>query len=218
MGDQSRYEALRGPVRMTSLCVFTAGQDLKLIRASAQRVGIDLQTFDGTWKTFVDIKLRRAIGFLQTRTEQVAMWVDGHDSLILKGAGEIERRFFAEFKSPVVVSAEANCFPDANVADLYPPVVSGLPRYICAGGFIGFRKPLIETLEVILKQAKSDDDQREWTRAFLDGKVNIELDYQRRLYSSAGDGPLALTSDACVMHWNGKIEGRDQFWERTCTS
>lgn len=195
---------------MSDLCVFTAGNDLALARQSCERVGIRLQEFDGKWSTFSDIKLVRARAFLETRAEEYAMWIDGHDSLVLEGEDEILRRFRA-LRFPVVVSAEQNCFPDPELAEQYP--VARDPRYICAGGWIGRRTSLIDVLRRISLHDSTDHDQRAWTKAFLAGVLpEVQIDYGRKIYASVGDGDEALTSGACVMHWNGRVPGREEFW------
>lgn len=197
---------------MSDLCVFTAGTDLDLLRDSCTRVGISLQEFDGTWSSFTQIKLVRAAEFLRTRSEPYAMWIDGHDSLILRPEQEILKRFHSFFGA-VVVSAEANCWPHPEWAEKFPPAPPGCPRFLNAGGWIGYTPVLIDMLDWRVKYAKSDNDQEVWQREFLTGALlDRTLDYRRRIFASIADGPEALGSDSCVKHWNGKIPGRGEYW------
>lgn len=202
---------------MSPLCVFTAGNDLALLRASCERVGITLHEFDGTWTTFLDIKVRRARKFLEGRTEEFAMWMDGHDSLVLKPERVILARALCNFATPVVVAAESNCFPDADAAERYPLIDEKLPRFLNAGGWIGARLALIETLKYIEDTARTDDDQREWTRAYLERGLPIGLDHRRHVFACVGDGVGAMDADPCTAHWNGRIGGRQEYWEALCT-
>ena len=198
---------------MSELCVFTAGQDLALARASCERVGIRLQEFDGKWSTFSEIKLVRARKFLETRGEKFAMWIDGHDSLLLQDEETILRRYHA-IGRPVVVSAERSCHPDPERAESYPVAPTGWPRFLNAGGWIGRTEDLISVLDRVRRADPVDHDQRAWTTALLAGILpEVTLDYARRIFACVGDGPGIMSADTCVMHWNGGVAGRDRYWK-----
>lgn len=198
---------------MPNLCVFTTGTDYSLLRQSAESVMITLQTYDCHWVGYVTVKLREAVKFLQGVQEEYIMWVDAHDTLILKPEDEILARYHA-LGSPVVIAAEATCWPDADLSAKYPQAPS--PRFLNAGGYIGNRHQLLTVLHTVLQNNPpgNEDDQRAWTSTFLAGMLpDVQIDHARRLFSCVGDGESALAADTCVMHWNGKLPGRQEYWE-----
>jgi hypothetical protein len=196
---------------MSDLLVFTTGADgkLDLTRESCAAVGITLRTFPAPWVGYVTTKLRPAIPFLQSRREPFAMWIDGHDSLVLQPEHEIMRRYTARGAS-ILFSAERDCWPDKDLANMYPEAPD--PKYLNAGGFIGLREDLIAAMLNTLAFPNTEDDQRSWVLTYLMGKADIKLDHGRRVFASLGDGDASRDCDSCVKHWNGKVPGREEFW------
>lgn len=199
---------------MSDLCVFTTGTDLDLLRQSCVDVGIALQTYEvHPHKGYTSTKIDGAIKFLKSRTEPYVMWVDGHDSLVLKPESDIFDRL-GECDNSCLISAEMTCWPDSDLAELYSLSFRCVPRYINAGGYIGPRSVIIQTLETILAGALTEDDQREWTRAYLAGLIpNVGIDHARLIFASIGDGEAALHADSCVKHWNGRVPGRQEYYD-----
>ena len=195
---------------MSGLLVFSANPDALLLE-SGRRVGIDIVSYTpNPWKDYVNGKLRCGAGFLRGRTEPFAMWLDGYDSLILKSEAEI----LARLSAPVLISAERNCFPDPERAAEFPDTGT-LPRFPCAGGYIGRREELIAAMEIVLSMATTGDDQRAWTAAYLAGAVpGLAIDHERRIFHSMGDGEPV--GDSCTVHFNGRIPGRDEWWRAYC--
>ena len=196
--------------RMPNLLVFSANADPQLIEPGA-RFGIEVRPYSPTpWKDYVNGKLRCGIEFLRTRAGPVATFLDGYDSLILKPEAEI----LARLSAPVLISAERNCFPDPERAAEFPDTGT-LPRFPCAGGYIGRREELIAAMETVLSMATTGDDQRAWTAAYLAGAVpGLAIDHERRIFHSMGDGEPV--GDSCTVHFNGRIPGRDEWWRAYC--
>lgn len=185
---------------MSDLCVFTANADPLLI-ASGVRVGIMVHSYPTLNHGFVTDKTRKGIAFLESRTEQFALWTDGTDSLILKSEDEIMSRF----SGGILIAAENNCWPDAGRYD---------PPFLNAGGYMGRREDLIAALKIVLPVAMDEDDQRAWTTAYISGLIpGLVIDTERRVFCSMADG---VEADSCVAHWNGRIPGRQDYWEETC--
>ncbi len=196
---------------MSGLLVFSANPD-PLLLESARRVGIEIASYAvDPWRDYVHGKLRLGVEFLRTRSESVAMWLDGFDSLILKPEVEILSRL----EATVLISAERNCFPDSERASEFPGTGS-LPRFLCAGGYIGKREELVAAMEIVLSMATGGDDQRAWTAVYLAGAVpGLAIDHERKIFQSMGDGDL--TGDTCALHFNGRTPGRDEWWRAYCS-
>ena len=198
---------------MSKLCVFTANATPLLIQ-SGERVGITVHSYSpNPWKDFVNGKIREGVKFLADRTEEFAMWVDGADTLMLQPEDEILARL-GVYGFNTVVSAEKTCWPDATLAERFPVGIKG-PQYINTGGYIGLRSHLMSTLHCLAQNANGHgDDQLIWTQCYLAGLLDgVQIDYARRLFSSIGDGDEALRADSCVYHWNGRVVGREEYWE-----
>jgi hypothetical protein len=175
------------------------------------------------WKGYVAGKLREGVKFLATRSEPFAMWVDSNDSLVLQPEDEIVARLsVAGF--PVMIAAEETCWPDASRSDDYYAKTKGLvymtgPRFINAGGFIGPIGDVMTAMNTALSCSTGEDDQRAWTTAYLAGLLpSVQIDHARRIFSCVGDGDSAVRSDSCVRHWNGRMGGRDKYWEDICAT
>lgn len=196
---------------MSDLCIFSANPD-PLVLSSVARLGIDVQSYSPEpWRGWVTGKLRAGVEFLRTVDAPVAMWIDGYDTLLLKSEAEILTRFAAA-DSPVVISAERNCWPDAARGDQFPDVGTK-PRFLNSGAYIGRTQNLIATMLIVIECAVDENDQRAWTTALLSGLIpGVQLDYERQLFSSEGDIDTFLV-DPCVRHWNGHVQGRAQFWQ-----
>lgn len=204
---------------MSRLMVFTVGSNLDLLLESCSRVMITPAVYDCKWTDYVTVKLRGALKFLSGQWDipEFLMWVDGDDSLILKPEEEILARV-QSFGGPVIISAESNCWPDADQADKYPkaPGHQG-PQYINAGGYIGPRNQVMSAMHRVVEMAEGGDDQRAWTKAYLSKQLpQVVIDHSRRLFSSIADGEDALRADSCVKHWNGRTEGREEYWRSIC--
>lgn len=198
---------------MSNLFVFTTGNDLDTLKASAASVMITVHAYDCKWSDYVQVKLREGIRFLlkEIRHQEYAMWVDGHDTLIVQPESEILARLHAA-GDPMIIAGEANCWPDSSLSDKYPAAPS--PRFLNAGGFIGPFGAVLTAMHTALSHAETGDDQRAWTTAYLAGALpTVQIDHARRIFSCIGDGAEAMAADTCVKHFNGKIPGRDDYWK-----
>ena len=59
----------------------------------------------------------------------------------------------------------------------------------------------------------TEDDQLAWTRSYLAGsQPYIQIDHSRSMFACMGDD-AKVPNDVCVRHWNGRVQGRQEFWE-----
>ena len=202
---------------MSNLLVFSTGSNVDLFVKSCQRLGITPELYDAKWTGYVTVKLREGVKFLTSRLrrEQYCMWVDSNDSLVVKPEDEILARLHAVGDS-ILISAEKNCWPDADLATKYPKleIPPHLPHFINAGGFIGPISTVLTAMHTAIAYATSEDDQRAWTAAYLAKAIpDLQIDYHRRLFSCVADGEDALKANTCVLHFNGRVGGRNEYYE-----
>lgn len=219
---------------MSNLCVFTTVESLAsaaLLRRSCQRVGIDLQLFGtGTWKGYADGKIRGALDFLRMRTEDVCMFVDGHDSFVLAGEEHI-LDVYNMFDESIVISCEKTCWPDTAVANRYKKLDTNSPfLYPNAGGWIGERKALCMALRELLPFSEKwpNDDQRCWHEFATDCKNSVQDDEQVSrdtecsiFQAMGGTGEMNETGRntitgnwPMVWHFNGRTPGREEWYTK----
>jgi len=155
--------------------------------------------------------LRRALSAIRGR--RVVIYLDAHDSLIVRPSGAILKAFEA-MNHPLVFSAEKNCWPDAWKAFLYPEADTPW-RFLNSGGFVGEAAVLREALRDLGSRIPSSlDDQRWWTNRLLADPESIRLDTRceifQTLWGSMGD--LALRKEIynrrtrtypSIVHGNG---------------
>ena len=202
-----------------SLLVYTAAYDgqhdqLDLLRHSCDRVGIDLHRYgSGGYPGWAIAKLDHGIEFLKSRTEDIAMWVDGFDSLVLHGQNEIVNRF-RELDATAVIAAERSCWPDPKLSSYFPPSLGN--EFPNAGGYIGYRDMLIQTLLMVRARTDGENDQEGWCRTFASGMRHVKIDNHSHIFQCM-NSPV-MNEDPCVRHWNGKSPGRDEFWAQLSRS
>ncbi len=205
--------------KMPDLLLFSSEPD-PLLLESAAHFGLMIQFYPSRpWGGYVSGKLKRGVEFLRSRNEEFAMWVDGHDSLILKPESEIMPLIPLD---GVLIEAERNCWPDTEMASRYPVSHGHTPRFLNSGGYCGRREILIEAMDLAISMATTEDDQRAWTAAYLDQYrlsyrgPRIMLDRDRRVFCSMGDGDCEAATSA-TRHWNGRVQGREEYWRARCS-
>ena len=199
------------------LCVFTSEYEgnapsLALLRESCYRAGVTLHTYgNGPWPGWLAGKTRDGIAFLQSLSGDFthAMWVDGFDSLVLAPASTIMATY-STITDGVIVAAEANCWPDSELSEEFPPTQG--KRFVNAGGYMGPIPLLIEEMQKVMGCCgASENDQAGWSVRYLEAWPRIQLDKDSWIWRSMSDPDDGRPS--CVRHWNGKIPGREEFWK-----
>lgn len=157
-----------------NLCILSACYEqpkrAALLVESCRQENMPLVLCGGGWWTgdFLEQKIRAARDKMLTVQYSHVLWTDGFDSFLVPGFGAQIQSVYenALFSPPLVLSAEKNCFPDPQKADLYPYTTSPW-KYVNAGGWLGERNYLIDVLTRMLELETTKDDQRIWTNWYL---------------------------------------------------
>lgn len=208
------------------LAIFTAGyadsgSGLYLMEESAIRHGHRIISYGGAvFPGWLDGKVRDALPFLRSVANDydLLMWVDGFDSLVLHEPTIVTNLWdmYDSYRQgcTVVVATERNCWPDSNLAKLYPEPAG---PYINAGGFVGPPQMLIRTMETLLEHSVDGNDQHSWHRAYVAGALpHVVLDSNKWIFACAADGLPEIRP--CVLHWNGNTPGREEYWKEFCAA
>lgn len=122
----------------------------------------------------------------------------------------------------VLFSAEANCWPDANVADLYPLSPTRY-RFLNAGAWLASTDAYVSFVERHGLLTGVTDDQGAYTTALLAG-ADVRLDYGCEVfhnrYNAQGDSEISdgiywvksTGASPLVVHGNGG-SGIECVWE-----
>ncbi|XP_017472673.1 PREDICTED: procollagen-lysine,2-oxoglutarate 5-dioxygenase 1 [Rhagoletis zephyria] len=168
---------LRSAKRIYDIEVNTLGMD-------EEWKGGDMNGLGGGYKIRL---LREAVKPFKDEKDAIILFTDSYDVVFTADLKEIYQKF-KEFGAKVLFSAEKFCWPDEKLASKYPPVSeANASPYLNSGAFIGYAPEVYSILsDAAIKD--DDDDQRYYTKIFLDTekrkKLGIQLDTQSRLFQN----------------------------------
>lgn len=171
-------------------------------------------------------KLRYMAEYLKTLPdEDLVLFVDGYDVIILDSGEEIVRRFF-DMKTPALISAVGNLFPPilSKHKDLYPKAPTSF-RFLNSGVYIGpveeIKKMIHGSLEF---SSVTSDDQGLMSLEFLKNLERRRLDYCSEIFLTLISLPKTTVdfengrirfvptgSLPCIAHGNGGDRSYDLY-------
>lgn len=163
----------------------TPGPGLDQLRASCHRadLGLTVLGLGNQWEGYGN-KWLWTLAYLKSQDlppDALMVFVDGYDVINTARPEELIAKF-RQFNACVVFSAEVNCYPDEALAAQYPPSPTRF-RYLNSGAAMGHVGDFIRIIERV-GFGVTDDDQRRFTRYFLDHPGEITLDHQSQLFAS----------------------------------
>lgn len=170
----------------------TVGTGFPEFLESCRRQGINpiLLGYGQQWRFNWTWKLDLVAEILPSLDADLVAVVDCFDSVFVRNSGVIINRFEA-FQHPFVCSTQLGVWPDPDVLALHPP--SPTPyRTLNAGAFMGSRVYLQKILEKFWTRSDKteNDDQRFWTRLYLENNDILKPDYKQEIFGSCGDTHL----------------------------
>lgn len=158
------------------------------------------------------------------------MFTDAEDTFVMGGSDEIEGKWRG-FGGGVLLSAEQGLYP-WGLESLWEGSVEKRPfslppwQYPNGGGWVGRREPLLELLDRIRTAGTGNEAQARWINAYCEG-WGPHLDHECEVFQTmSGDSGSNVTwqngrlvnmvkdSRPVVVHFNGKLGGIEQFWEK----
>ena len=128
------------------------------------------------------VKLREVADFLKRpylKPNDIILFTDAYDIAYFGTQQEILERFL-KFSYPIVFGCETECHPDPEKSIFYNKKDVEFP-YLNSGMFIGRVYALKKCIENY-SYNDTDDDQRWWTKQFLENPDLIMLDYENHLF------------------------------------
>lgn len=126
------------------------------------------------------------------------LFVDGLDSVFQSGVTEIMESY-KKFKTPLVVSGDVYCWPDASIWRKYPEAPTRL-RYVNSGGYMGPTDVLIKILESMgcPFANENQEDGTKLTNYFLSHLDEVGIDYHAEIFQ-----PLCGAEDLVELRAGG---------------
>lgn len=186
-----------------------------LLLRSCEHFGLELITLvhNGPWRShrLKDFHLRSYLHRIPA--DEIILYTDGYDTALVRDEADI-LAMYSTFATPVVFSAEKNCWPDRDLADRYPVSSAQFP-YLNSGGFIGpagllaslmsvtdsllllygslrlnhFYRTLRRTLHDIKQNREfAWSNQYYWTKVFMAHQQLVSLDYHAKLFLTLSNG------------------------------
>lgn len=221
---------------VVTACYWDNDMPVQDLATSCKIAGVDFHSY-GIKEVFTSWKQSKIDGlikYLNGLNYEYVLFTDGFDSLVVRDKTAIIDSYYM-YNASIVISAEKNCYPMEKQEHLFKKHDSGY-NYPCAGGFMGKRQKIIDTLEfisskysnVVLGDTPSDhkhNDQVYWQVAYLQGELDgiVELDHKCELFLAlSGDDPKEvlrhdrkgyrhreLGTHPSVIHFNGPKGGSD---------
>ncbi|MDB2513843.1 glycosyltransferase family 25 protein [Alphaproteobacteria bacterium] len=154
------------------------GADIKVLGLGQPWKGGDMNKGPGGGQKL--LYLRAALKNIKDNAQPL-LFCDGYDVVFTRHVADIMQEWRTHFDEKPVFAAEVTCSPDADRADDYPqPDPENPYRFLNSGLFIGKAGDLKKLLRPAIRAA--DDDQRYFTKQFLEPQSPILLDRECRIF------------------------------------
>lgn len=165
---------------MILTCNNESEERTRRLQASCNKYGYKLVTFGQglKYRSWRQAKVDQLILELDSIDSEIVCYTDGWDSWMLR-PGLI--RVFKGLKTPLLVSANRDLYPSSDKYGTFPDSPTSF-KYICAGGFIGYRKSLINALQRLTDLSDSENDQELWNIAWSKGILDMKVDHECKIF------------------------------------
>jgi hypothetical protein len=156
------------------------------------------------------LKLKLVAEFLQQPhllPNDIVLFTDAYDVAYHGSQSEVIRRFLS-FNKPIVFGSEKYCNPDPHLENEYDSIDMEFP-FLNSGMFIGYHWALRQCIDHY-QYNDTDDDQRYWTKQYLENRELFALDYENVLFlNTAGINETNISFDIRGIrylseHWKHK--------------
>ncbi len=211
-------------------CFYKNTDPIKMLLNSAYTLRIPMNYYGlGTAYTPMSAKIDKLVDSLRSAGDvgySHAFYTDGADAFLLRGEEEIKEAYERQGAPPCLISAERECAPITDIEDRFPAREDY--RYPCAGGFMGEIPYLIKALTGLGKYLDDPEiecnDQAYWQIDIIRHNAAM-IDSECLVFQTmSGGADTHLTWDGeyfnnvtqthpCVLHFNGRVEGIEQWYE-----
>lgn len=134
----------------------------------------------------------------QNPSVDTIFYLDSYD-VIATNSMDVIMEAYGVFNTPLLFSAELNCWPDAGIKDQYPEVDSPY-RYLNSGLYIGNAEMIRQVFDKALQMRRLDgkSDQELLAKVYVSGEFPIMLDHGARIFQSLWGAEHHLVEDRGV--------------------
>jgi len=188
------------PIRLVTYATHSEGLFDKLVNNDL-RAKIDVVGWGVQWTGFAD-KINGFIAYLdKCSPDDIVVFLDGFDTVLVKSAGEIEQRFL-ELDCKVLVSMDLQHKTRRINKRIFGTCKNGTVAN--AGMYMGYAKYL-RVLLTRIAQMKCSDDQVNLNTACSEYDF-IEIDTRRRIfYNSSKSSSAPVGVDTCAVSYPGTL-------------
>jgi len=179
--------------------------EARFLCRTADRVGINVGFFGlGTpWPGFVKGKIIGLRKYLDTVKQDIVLFVDANDSVLLTGEDGLLKAYEKARKGKdLVIQSDRHCFPYVCAKQELDRMAGIVPkyRYPCSGAIMGTTTAMMQALDELIRRYEEiprwipgrEDDQGLWTIGIVNKFVDIAIDYESH---------LSICAYRCKLSW-----------------
>jgi hypothetical protein len=190
---------------------YHGGKEQKLLRSSAiNKIHLEIIGKGIEWKGFTT-KFQIIIDYLSSIDDELVCLTDSRDVLYMSDEDTIYNTFIQNFdKDSIVFNGETNCFPEPILAELHPRQDKKY-KYLNSGCIIGSRETLLQVCKEglsMIEGSEYNDDQFILQNIFIEGKYNITLDYDCKIFQCVWDEDWGRTNNFDLAYHSNGIYNR----------
>jgi|WetSurMetagenome_2_1015567.scaffolds.fasta_scaffold04516_5 hypothetical protein len=198
----------------------------ELLQKSCDKAGVPLHLVgtDTSWTSHFSVKVPTMIKHLRRlHPYDIVMTIDCTDTLLLAGKKEL----FSTLKgldNTILMSAERSCESDRSLAPQLNNIAHFRGMYPNSGGIVGRAGALLNAYLDLMTYYAREQDQESWhlyciahpDRVVLDcvGDVFLSMHDAQEYEVKAGRVWTDLWSCPAVLHYAGRVSGREEMWEK----
>lgn len=159
---------------------------IKMLQTSCDRYGVKLNVYndgDNHFKNNRRIKIDLMIQYLEGIRDKYVIYTDGWDSWFVRDPKQIRNVYQKYYPGKIVISGNKSLYPQQETSDGFNGKTSY--KYICAGGMMGPRLKLLDTLKRIDKLYEDQSsDQLGWIKLYQEDKNAFIIDEECRIFQT----------------------------------
>lgn len=179
----------------------TFGHPYKILGLGTVWRGGDMEKGPGGGQK-INLLKKELLSWSEEELNKIVIFTDSYDVIVSANINEIMKKYHTISNDAILFSSEVSCWPDKNLADLYPKSPTKM-KYLNSGGFIGKACDILKIMDTEIKN--HEDDQYYYTMKFLNQtKTKIVLDYYCEIFQTLNN----CTDDIDIRFNNSRVSNK----------
>lgn len=116
---------------------------------------------------------------VENDNDKLMLFTDSYDVILNNNIKDMKKIYDEKYNGKIVFASEESCWPDERLEREYPERREP-NRFLNSGCILGRVCDFKKLLDTDIKN--NEDDQLYYTRKFLSGRYNVEIDYDQELF------------------------------------